>query len=233
MSSSDSDSSQDEYDWVENFCDMHGNEFFCLIDEEYVNSNFNLTGLRQQVRHYKPALKLIRNSETPNFELMSEEKVLEIEEDTKYLYGLIHSRYIVTDEGMRRMAKKYRAGIFGKCPNVFCQRQPCLPIGLYDEPKRDTVKMYCPKCRDLYSPKLRYRKIDGAYFGTTFPHLLLNTRQKLRPSEPPKEYKPTILEPELEKKNPKNEKKEQEEQEIKEDNEDQKEKEQEDKEEQK
>ncbi|KAJ3424540.1 casein kinase ii subunit beta [Anaeramoeba flamelloides] len=193
MSSTDSDSDQREFDWVERFCNKRGNEFFCLIDEEYVNSNFNLTGLRQNVRHYKPALKFIRNTEEPNLELMSEEKALEIEEDTEHLYGLIHSRYIVTDEGMRRMAKKYRAGIFGKCPNVFCKKQPCLPIGLYDEPKKDTVKLYCPKCRDIYSPKLRYRKIDGAYFGTTFPHLLLNIRETIRPSEPPQEYTPTIF----------------------------------------
>ncbi|KAJ3425440.1 casein kinase ii subunit beta [Anaeramoeba flamelloides] len=214
MSRTDSDSDQDEYDWVETFCDKRGNEFFCLIDEEYVNSNFNLTGLRQQVRYYKTALKLIRNTNKLDLEKLSEEKVLEIEQDTEYLYGLIHSRYIVTDEGMRRMAKKYRAGIFGKCPNVFCKRQPCLPVGLYDEPKRDTLKIYCPKCRDLYLPKLRYRKIDGAYFGTTFPHLLLNTRKKMRPMKPPQEYKPEIIDPKINKTELENEINKEEEEEI-------------------
>jgi casein kinase II subunit beta len=46
------------------------------------------------------------------------------------------------------------------------------------------VKLYCGRCEDLYSPKSsRHGSIDGAYFGTTFPHLLFLVYPTLIPSK--------------------------------------------------
>jgi len=48
------------------------------------------------------------------------------------------------------------------------------------------VKLYCGCCEDLYSPKSsRHGFIDGAYFGTTFPHLLFLVYPTLLPSKDP------------------------------------------------
>ena len=69
--------------------------------------------------------------------------------------------------------EKYKRADFGRCPRVLCQQQPLLPVGLTDIPYEKSVKLYCGRCEDLYSPKSsRHGSIDGAYFGTTFPHLL-------------------------------------------------------------
>ncbi|KAF8628556.1 hypothetical protein AX15_003824 [Amanita polypyramis BW_CC] len=71
------------------------------------------------------------------------------------------------------MLEKYKRAEFGRCPRVYCQSQPLLPVGLTDVPYQKSVKLYCGRCEDLYSPKSsRHGSIDGAYFGTTFPHLL-------------------------------------------------------------
>lgn len=48
------------------------------------------------------------------------------------------------------------------------------------------MKLYCGRCEDLYSPKSsRHGSIDGAYFGTTFPHLLFLVYPTLLPSKDP------------------------------------------------
>ena len=74
------------------------------------------------------------------------------------------------------MYEKYRNANFGRCPRVFCQGQPVLPVGLSDLPRNYTVNVFCPRCHGLFFPKsTRQANIDGAYFGTTFPHLYLMT----------------------------------------------------------
>jgi hypothetical protein len=74
------------------------------------------------------------------------------------------------------MYEKYRVASFGRCPHVFCQGQPVLPVGLSDLPRNYTVNVFCPRCHGLFFPKsTRQANIDGAYFGTTFPHLYLMT----------------------------------------------------------
>ena len=65
---------------------------------------------------------------------------------------------------------------------MLCQGQPLLPIGLTDVPYEKSVKLYCGRCEDIYSPKSsRHGSIDGAYFGTSFPHLLFLVYPALLP----------------------------------------------------
>ncbi|XP_036056979.1 casein kinase II subunit beta-like [Onychomys torridus] len=69
--------------------------------------------------------------------------------------------------------KKYAFGDFGYCPHMYCENQPMLPIGVSDALGEAMVKLYCPKCMDVYTPKSsRHHHTDGAYFGTGFPHML-------------------------------------------------------------
>jgi hypothetical protein len=86
---------------------------------------------------------------------------------------------------------QYAAKEFGTCPLVQCQGQPVLPVSLNDEMGVDTVKIYCPKCSQVYHPpSTRTRAgnaagVDGAAFGTTFPHLFLMTFPNLVPDPLP------------------------------------------------
>ena len=51
--------------------------------------------------------------------------------------------------------------------------QPC---------KNNLICCFQPQCQDIYCPRSKYQdNIDGAFFGTTFPHLLLMTYPSLAP----------------------------------------------------
>ena len=154
----------------------------------------------------------------------------DIEKSAEHLYGLIHARFILTNRGLQKMVRrdtadcalcgscchciqldKYKQADFGRCPRVFCNNQPVLPVGLSDLPRTKTVKLYCPKCevrgtaaaavacarsvkcasiliilttQDVYNPKSsRHASIDGAYFGTTFPHMLFQVYPYFLPTK--------------------------------------------------
>lgn len=42
-------SEEEDTSWVTWFCSLQGNEFFCEVEEEYIQDEFNLSGLSAQV----------------------------------------------------------------------------------------------------------------------------------------------------------------------------------------
>jgi casein kinase II subunit beta len=173
MDSLDSSSDASSKDsWIERFLSLDGNEFMCDVDEDYIKDNFNLYGLRETVSDFKHALKIIldrydstaSDSDDPDFISARE------------LYGLIHQRFILTRRGLDKMFRKYRQGDFGRCPVVNCNDAKLLPIGRSDLPHQSNVKLFCPACHEIFHIDRHHaaaNKLDGAYFGTTFPHLLI------------------------------------------------------------
>ncbi|KAI2652676.1 Casein kinase II subunit beta [Labeo rohita] len=153
-------SSSEEVSWISWFCGLRGNEFFCEVDEDYIQDKFNLTGLNEQVPHYRQALDMILDLE-PDEELEDNPNQSDlIEQAAEMLYGLIHARYILTNRGIAQMAM---------------------------------VKLYCPKCMDVYTPKSsRHHHTDGAYFGTGFPHMLFMVHPEYRPKRPANQFVPRL-----------------------------------------
>ncbi|RDX64922.1 putative casein kinase II subunit beta-4, partial [Mucuna pruriens] len=185
-----SGSEEDDTSWISWFCNLRGNEFFCEVDDDYVQDDFNLCGLSSQVPYYDYALDLILDVESSHGDIFTEEQNEMIESAAEMLYGLIHARFILTSKGMAAMLHKYKNYDFGRCPRVYCSGQPCLPVGQSDIPRASTVKIYCPRCDDIYYPKSKYQDIDGAYFGATFPHLFLMTYGNLKSQKPSQNYVP-------------------------------------------
>ncbi|KAI3948989.1 hypothetical protein MKW98_021595 [Papaver atlanticum] len=189
-----SGSEGDDTSWISWFCNLRGNEFFCEVDDEYIQDDFNLCGLSSQVPYYEYALDLILDVESSHGDMFTEEQNELVESAAEMLYGLIHVRYILTTKGMTAMMDKYKNYDFGRCPRVYCCGQPCLPVGQSDIPRSSTVKIYCPKCEDIYYPRSKYQgNIDGAYFGTTFPHLFLMTYGHLKPQKASQSYVPRVF----------------------------------------
>jgi len=74
---------------------------------------------------------------------------------------------------MAKIYQKFLAGLYTNCPRALCDRQKVIPVGLSCDLKVSRFKVYCPRCEEVYLPKFRSVNIDGAYFGTSFPHVFL------------------------------------------------------------
>ncbi|KAK8480220.1 hypothetical protein V6N13_046405, partial [Hibiscus sabdariffa] len=207
MDSEESDvsgSDTDDTSWISWFCNLRGNEFFCEVDDDYIQDDFNLCGLSHQVPYYDYALDLILDIESSHGDMFTEEQNEMVESAAEMLYGLIHVRYILTTKGMSTMLEKYKNYDFGRCPRVCCTGQPCLPVGQSDIPRLSTVELNICFPFPVTRPWLHYfvllhyfldisKDVDGAYFGTTFPHLFLMTYGHLKPQKPTQNYVPRVF----------------------------------------
>eukprot|EP00754_Rhynchopus_humris_P012851 Rhum_TRINITY_DN14308_c12_g1::Rhum_TRINITY_DN14308_c12_g1_i1::g.80844::m.80844/K03115/CSNK2B; casein kinase II subunit beta len=186
---------EEEIPWINWFCTLKGNEFFVEVDEEYIQDDFNLTGLSSMVPFYEYALDMILDLESPGEEDLTDEQQHLVESAAETLYGLIHARFILTNKGMKLMEEKYRNVAFGRCPRVMCCGQSVLPVGQSDQLREASVKVFCPKCEDIYYPRSgKHKSLDGAFWGTTFPHLfcLCNTSLFVTLAKPTHSYVPKI-----------------------------------------
>jgi len=184
--------SDDGVSWISWYINLRGNEFFCEVDDEYIQDDFNLTGLSTMVPYYDYSLDMMLDVDIPLDTLTDEQQEI-VETAAEVLYGLIHARFILTSRGMQRMYEKFQNVDFGRCPRVFCQGQPVLPIGLADVPRHCAVNVFCPRCQDIFYPRSsKHTNLDGAYFGTTFSHLFLLTHPELIPARTTQTYVPKI-----------------------------------------
>lgn len=95
-------------------------EYFCEVDEDYILDRFNLTGLNAEVvQEYSRALSLITDNLSectqlraifvpdmvPDEDDLDEDTRESIETSARFLYGLIHARFIVTTRGLAKMVR--------------------------------------------------------------------------------------------------------------------------------
>ncbi|KAI0353616.1 hypothetical protein OH77DRAFT_1427304 [Trametes cingulata] len=168
--------------WISWFCSLPGHEYFCEVAEDFIEDDFNLTGLNAMVPFWKEAMEMVLDME-PDEDTTKIPDVSIVEASAELLYGLCHQRYILTRAGLQAMVDKYEAGIFGSCPRVYCNGCNVVPCGRSDLPGLDTVKLFCPNCNDIYTPpSSRFQGVDGAFFGTTFAHLFFQSYRELAPA---------------------------------------------------
>ena len=76
-----SSSSQVPDSWIASFCGLTGHEYFAEVSEDFIEDDFNLTGLQLQVMMYKEALEMILDVEPEEEEDEEEEEEEDEEED--------------------------------------------------------------------------------------------------------------------------------------------------------
>jgi len=77
--------------WISNFCNEVGHEYFAEVAEDFIEDDFNLTGLQQQVPMYKEALEMILDVE-PDEDDEDDEEEDEEDDDDDMLGGSIGYR---------------------------------------------------------------------------------------------------------------------------------------------
>lgn len=176
--------------WIRDFVNKPENSFLCIVNTDFIEDAFNLQKLHKYFCNgiiYEYALDLILD-EKINVKVWKYKKD-EIELAAEKLYGLIHARYICTNPGIYKMVNKYYYHSFGTCPRILCNGFPVIPIGQNDIPGISTVKLYCSNCKDIYQSD---SKLDSAYFGSSFPHLLLHNFPMLTHMKDKEKFIPKI-----------------------------------------
>ena len=67
-----------------------------------------------------------------------------------YQLFLIFNLWSLKITGLAKVVQKYLEGIYGVCPRALCNNQKCLPLGLSDKLRSSRVKIFCPKCDEVY-----------------------------------------------------------------------------------
>lgn len=161
--------------WIQWFCALEGHEFLCDIDEDFIRDPFNLHSLDEKFTKdkLKSCIKMILTPQQPSEEDLNDEVFLELNQEASDLYSVLHARFILSPRGLAKVYQKFLGGVYGTCPRALCDRQKVLPVGLSDALKMSRFKNFCPRCEEVYVPKARQVNIDGAAFGTSFPHVFL------------------------------------------------------------
>lgn len=174
----------EEATWIQEFLGIEGHELFVEIEPEYLRDRFNLTGISTGDMRTQDVVDWVTGSAIDLDDSEDEGSAREMSQEAvaRQFYGLVHARYIMDIRGQQKMLAKFVNGEFGRCPRALCRSQPVLPVGLHDKPNKSCVKLYCPKCEDVYHPSApKQAALDGAYFGSSFPFMLFQSYPKHLP----------------------------------------------------
>ncbi|EPZ36451.1 casein kinase II beta subunit [Rozella allomycis CSF55] len=182
----DASSNSDSYDssapWIQWFTSLEGHEYLIPVAEEFIEDDFNLTGLQSSVPFYRQALDMILDVEMDPE--IKDDEMEKIEASASSLFLLIHQRFLLSKQGLHLMASRYRQCDFGECPRMLCRDMPLIPIGLSDIPGKFSAKLFCPNCVDIYNAPFG-STIDGmesCRIGLTiFTSVILLSRVGYRP----------------------------------------------------
>ena len=159
-------------DWKSYY--LSKNPWLCDIPNDFILDSFNIYGLctefeeKTKCRSFQLCLDVITRKLKLDLAQMGD-----IVNYIPVVYGMIHNRFLLTQDGMSKIEEKYNASVFGVCPRIYCRMEKLLPIGLSSELGKSKVKVFCPCCREVYEPSTKV-DLDGAYFGPNMVHIFMD-----------------------------------------------------------
>lgn len=159
------------------------------VPTEYIEDDFNLAELQAKTGDcYEDALDVLLDEYIDDYSPT-------VERAASLLYSLIHQRYVISKQGLAKMAERYVAGDFGVCPRILCEGTNVVPAGVTDIPGQHAMKLFCPKCKDLFYPaSTKFHGVDGCAWGSSFASLFFLTFPHLLPDllDCPEDYVPKV-----------------------------------------
>ena len=162
------------------YLDQSPTSWLVEIDDYFLQSTVSYYDLNNFVPSYRYAVSIIKGRRIDTSE-MSKQQVDSLVKSCKLLYGLLHQRYVISEDGIRKLFSKYKRGVYGTCPRVSCSGKGLIPMGFWNEPGKGKVKCWCPQCHDIYNAN---SDLDGAFFGPDLPimfHKISDIPIKYRP----------------------------------------------------
>jgi casein kinase II subunit beta len=147
------------------FIDISPRSWLIEIDDYFLQSSVSYYNLHKLVPHFNRAVDIVKG-EPIEISSLTRAQIDRVGQSVQRLYGLLHQRFVITDDGARKLQRKVSTGIYGLCPRIVCRGARLVPYGTTAEPDQDRVKCWCPKCHDLYEST---SDVDAAFFGPDVP----------------------------------------------------------------
>ena len=165
-------------DWIYDFVTYSPfQHWFADVSDSFLDDSFNLYGLDSMFKYYYPCLSILRRELSLNeyINTLPPEKAKKLNNELQILFLLVHQRFIQSQEGLKVMIEKFNNKTWGVCPRVACEKFPVLPYGISSKPGVSSCLVFCPRCRDIYQPKVQaVHSIDGCAFGPNFATLFIS-----------------------------------------------------------
>jgi casein kinase II subunit beta len=173
--------------WVDRFLSKPSSLYFVRVPREFLAQFLDSPRFPDQVAEFTLSRALI-------LDIPIEERIdiTDIQPQAEVLYGVIHAEFLKGPPGCDLILQKSKARVYGHCPRLFCQKTLCIPCG-QPGPKVDTVKRFCPVCRQIYKLDNQIAiGTDGAYFGMEYIDVFVSLHPEVLVVEPREEYVPRI-----------------------------------------
>lgn len=173
------------HSWIDLFLKTQQGHLFVRVSDEFISQAASNPAISSQFGNIQELLNIILSKD-------ADDVGNDIQKQAEVLYGLIHQKYLLTEEGRLLMFENQKKGNFPKCPRAFCHDFTCVPYGTSYELKKDMVKMFCPNCTDVYNYDSKCQ-IDGAYFGPDWVHYLMNEHPEIVPEKEAESFTPHVF----------------------------------------